>query len=157
MLTQNQTMALNSGLLTGTGAETVYDTTVTINFMINGVIYQKAAVTNGTTPTTDGNTGSAFTAVGADKIGVFVWGLNSSGTVSLYQGDIESVDGDTDVAKIYPQFPSIPNDICPFAYTVIQTTGAASDFTIGTSNWNATGVTATHKNIGVVPSRPVNA
>lgn len=157
MLTQNQTMALNSGLLTATGAETVHDTTVTINYMINGVIYQKSAITNGTTPTTDGNTSSTFTAVGADKICVFVWGLNSSGTVSVYQGEIEDVDGDTDTAKVYPQFPSIPNDICPFAYTVIQTTGAASDFAFGTGNWNATGVTATTKNIGVVPARPVNA
>lgn len=148
------TMATTSGLLTGTGAETVYDTTAVINFAIDGKGYQKAAVTDGATPTTDGNTGSAFTAVGADKICCFVWGLNASGTVSLYQGDIDDVDGDTDVAKTLPNWPSIPNSICPFAYTIVQTTGAASDFTIGTSNWNATGVTATHTNLigGVLPS-----
>lgn len=151
------TMSFSSGLLTGTGAETVYDTTAIIQFAIDGVIYNKAAVTDGATPTTDGNTGAAFTAVGADQIGVFVWGLNSSGTVSLYQGDIENVDGATDVALMLPQFPTLPKGICPFAYTVIQTTGAASDFTIGTSNWNATGVTATHKNLAVIPSRPVSA
>lgn len=153
----NENQSFTSGLLTGTGAETVYDTTATINFSIDGVMYQKAAVTDGATPTTDGNTSAAFTAVGADEIGVFVWGLNASGTVSLYQGDINDVDSETDLADVYPQFPTLPNGIAPFAYTIIQTTGAASAFTIGTSNWNATGVTATHKNINKIPSRPVTA
>lgn len=145
------TQAFTSGLLTGTGAETVYDTTAVINFAIDGKLYQKAAVTDGATPTTDGNTSAAFTAVGADKICAFVWGLNSSGTVSLYQGEIDDVDGDTDVAKTLPNWPSIPDGICPFAYTIVQTTGAASAWTIGTSNWNATGVTATHTNITTLP------
>lgn len=149
--------SFTSGLLTATGAETVYDTTAVINFSIDGKLYQKAATADGATPTTDGNTGDTFTAVAADQICVFVWGLNSSGTVSVYQGDIESVDGDTDVAKIFPQWPSLPNTVAPFAYTLIQTTGAASDFAFGTSNWNATGVTATTINLSEIPSRPQNS
>ena len=149
-------MAFTSGALTGTGAETVYDTTVTITYSVDGKIKAKTAVTDGATPTTDGNTGAAFNVVLPDKVSVFVWGLNAGGTVSLYQGSIESVDGDTDVAKIYPQFPSIPETVTPFAYTIYQTTGASSaaGLSPGTSNWNATGLTATHVNISTLPSRP---
>jgi hypothetical protein len=150
-------MCFTSGALTGTGAETVYDTTATITFCVNGALKAKTAVTDGVTPTTDGNTGAAFNAVGPDQVSVFVWGLNASGTVSLYQGSVEDVDGDTDVALTYPQFPSIPDTITPFAYTIYQTTGAssASGLRPGTSNWNATGLTATHVNIATLPQRPV--
>ena len=149
-------MAFTSGALTGTGAETVYDTTVTIAYTVDGKLKTKTAVTDGATPTTDGNTGATFDVVLPDKVSVFVWGLNASGTVSVYQGSIESVDGDTDVAKIYPQFPSIPDTVTPFAYTIFQTTGAssASGLGFGVANWNATGLTATHVNISTLPSRP---
>lgn len=149
-------MCFTSGALTGTGAETVYDTTATITYAVDGKLKAKTAVTDGATPTTDGNTGAAFVAVGPDKVSVFVWCLNASGTVSLRQGSIEDVDGDTDVAKQYPQFPAIPNDITPFAYTIYQTTGAsaAGGLKPGTDNWNATGLTATHVNISTLPLRP---
>lgn len=149
-------MCFTSGALTGTGAETVYDTTVTIVYTVDGKIKSKTAVTDGATPTTDGNTGAAFEAVLPDKVSVFVWGLNGSGTVSLYQGSIESVDGDTDVAKVYPQFPQIPDGITPFAYTIYQTTGAsaAAGLRPGSDNWNSTGLTATHVNISTLPLRP---
>lgn len=152
----SKNMAFTSGALTGTGAETVYDTSAAIVYRVDGKLYSKSAVTDGATPTTDGNTGAAFEGVGPDKICVFVWALNASGTVSLYQGDIEDVDGDTDDAEIYPQYPSIPSDVCPFAYTIYQTDGtsAAAGLRPGTDNWNATGLTATHVNISELPNRP---
>ena len=146
------------GLLTTAGAETVYDTTVIISFEIDGKIYNKAAVTDGATPPLDGNTGEAHVAVKPDKICVFVWGMNASGTVSLYQGDINDVDGDTDIAEQNPAWPSIPADIAPFAYTIYQTTGAsaAAGLTPGTGNdnCNATGLTATTVDISTIPGRP---
>jgi hypothetical protein len=149
-------ICFTSGALTGTGAETVYDTTVTITYSIDGRMKAKTAVTDGATPTTDGNTGAAFTAITPDQATVFVWGLNSSGTVSLRQGSIVDVDGDTDEALAYPQFPPIPDSVVPFAYTIYQTTGAssASGLRPGTDNWNATGLTATHVNISTLPTRP---
>lgn len=146
-----------SGALTATGAETVYDTTVTIVYTVNGVLKSKTAVTDGVTPTTDGFTGAAFNAVLPDKVCLFVWALNAAGTVSLYQGPIESVDGNTDVAKIYPQFPAgLPDTVTPFAYTVYQTAGtsAAAGLRPGTDNWNATGLTVTHVNVSTLPNRP---
>jgi hypothetical protein len=149
-------MAFTSGILTGTGAETVYDTTATITFTVDGKLRAKTAVTDGVTPTTDGNTGAAFTPVLPDEVSVFVWALNASGTVSLYQGSVESVDGETNVAKIYPQFPALPDTVTAFAYTIYQTDGTSSAAGIrpGTDNWNATGLTATHVNISTLPQRP---
>lgn len=146
-----------SGALTGAGAETVYNTTATINYCIDGRFYSKTAITDGVTPTTDGNTGAAFDAVLPDKACVLVWGLNAAGTVSLYQGPIVDVDGDTDVLKSAAQFPSIPSNVCPFAYTLYQTNGTSSAAGLlpGTSNWNASGLTATHRNLLTMPSKPV--
>lgn len=151
------TFCTTSGLLTGTGAETVYDTTVAITYCIDGRAYVKAAVTDGATPTTDGNTSAAFNPVLPDQACVFVWGLNAAGTVSLYQGEIVDVDGSTDVIEAACQLPNLPTTVCPFAYTLYQTTGAsaAAGLKPGTDNWNATGLTATHRNLLTLPSRPV--
>ena len=147
------TMASNSGLLTGTGAETVYDTTVIIEFAINGKAYRKAAVADGTTPTTDGNTAAAMTLT-AGYGTVVVWGLNSSGTVSCYKGSTEALDASGAFINA-PQFPSIPNSICPFAYTILKGGSTLSGtWTFGSSNWNAIGMTATHVNVFVLPDRP---
>jgi len=147
------TMASNSGLLTGTGAETVYDTTVIIEFAIAGKAYRKAAVADGTTPTTDGTTGAAMTLT-ANEGTVVVWGLNSSGTVSCYKGSTEDLDS-AGAFITAPQFPSIPDGICPFAYTILKGGSTLSGtWTFGSSNWNATGMTATHTNIFTLPARP---
>lgn len=147
------TMATNSGLLTGTGAESVYDTTVIIEFAIAGKAYRKAAVTDGDTPDVDGTSGDAMTLV-ANYGTVVVWGLNSSGTVTCYKGTTEALD----VAGAFinaPQFPSIPDGICPFAYTVLKGGSTLSGtWTFGSSNWNATGLTVAHVNIMTLPARP---
>ena len=147
------TMATNSGLLTGTGAESVYDTTVIIEFAINGKAYRKATVADGDTPDLDGNTAAAMTLV-ANYGTVVVWGLNSSGTVSCYKGSTEALDASGAFINA-PQFPSIPNDICPFAYTVLKGGSTLSGtWTFGSSNWNATGLTVAHVNLMTLPSRP---
>lgn len=147
--------SFTSGLLTGTGAETVYDTTATINFAIDGVIYQKTAVTDGVTPTTDSVSGSAITLT-ANYARVVVWLLNSSGTVSVVAGDTVAWDG-VAFAKA-PPFPAIPSGKAPFAYSLLKGGSTLSGtWTFGSSNWNATGMTATHKNIACLPSRPVTS
>lgn len=147
------TGAFTSGLLTGTGAETVYDTTAVINFCIKNKAYQKAAVTDGTTPTTDQD--SAAITLTANYARVVVWCLNSSGTVSVKAGDMVAWDG---VAfQKAPPFPAIDTDTyAPFAYSLLKGGSTLSGtWTFGSSNWNATGMTATHTNvIGGLPPRP---
>jgi hypothetical protein len=147
------TMATTSGLLTATGAETVHDTTVTISYSIAGKAYSKAAITDGTTPTSDGN-GDALPAISAGTGVSVVWALDASGSVTLFQGDAKSLDaaGNFEVA---PPFPGVNMDnYCPFAYMIIKNAAGSADFTVGTSNWNATGATVSIQDVHQLPARP---
>lgn len=152
-----------SGLLTATGAVTTYDTTVTINYCINGKLATKTAITTGTTPTTDYVTGLTFPALvgGASVAGAYgngcavVWGLISGGTVKCIMGAPQALD----VAGrfiIAPQFPTIPEDFVPFAYQILKAgaTASATAIVFGTANWNATGFTNVIVNVTELPKRP---
>ena len=141
----------SSGLLTATGAETVYDTTVTITYCINGKAATKTAVTDGVTPTTDFATGSAITLT-ASKSRCVVWGLIDGGGVRVLAGPI--VDWDGTAYKIPPDFPAIPDTFTPFAYQVLKASSAAGTLTFGSSNWNANGFTNSITNVLVLPDRP---
>lgn len=140
-----------SGLLTATGAETVHDTTVTINYVLNGKIATKTAITDGTTPTTDYVTGNAITLT-ANKARTVVWGLISGGTVKVIAGPIVDWDGTAFVQP--PNFPAIPDTFVPFAYQILKAGSTAGTITFGSSNWNATGFTNAIVNVAVLPDRP---
>lgn len=152
-----------SGLLTAAGAETVYDTTVTINYVIDGKIATKAAVTDGVTPTTDYVTGLAFPAlVGGASVAntpgkgcIVVWGLIAGGTVKCVMGRHEALDMAGNFVNA-PQFPTVPKDMVPFAYQVLKAgaTASATAIVFGTANWNATGFTNVIQNVAFLPSRP---
>ena len=153
------TFCTTNSLLTATGAETVHDSTVLLNFCINGKAYTKSGTNaDQTTPTTDYNTGSAFpglvgVASGGGQGAVVVWAYNSSGTVKCMMGPIETLDAAGNFA-IAPQFPTIPSDVCPFAYQVCKNYGQATTFTFGSSNWNASGASQAIVNVLALPSRP---
>lgn len=147
------TKCTTSGLLTATGAETVYDTTVAISYSIDGIAYSKAAVTDGATPTTDGD-GNALSTLTASQGCAMVWCVNASGTVGVFQGTVGTLDsaGNFDVA---PQFPNIDlTTWCPFAYQILSAASTAGTITFGSSNWNATGFTNSIKNVHTLPGRP---
>lgn len=149
----------NSLLTCAAAAETVHDTTVLLNYCINGKAYTKSGTNaDQTTPTTDYNTGLAFptltgVASGGGQGAVVVWAYNSSGTVKCMMGDVETLDAAGNFA-IAPMFPSIPDDVCPFAYQVLKHYGQASTVAFGTSNWNTSGFTNAIVNIMTLPSRP---
>jgi len=148
----------SAGALTATGAETVYDTTVTIDFCVEGKAYTKTAVTDGVTPTTDGVSGSAFrtltgVASGGGQGTVLVWCLNASGTVKLLQGSRESLDSSGNFLMA-PQFPGIPVDLTPFAYQVLKHYGQGTTVTIGSSNWNTSGFSNAIVDVHTLPRRP---
>jgi len=148
---RGQNFCTTSGLLTATGAETVYDTTATINYVLNGKIATKTAITDGVTPTTDYVSGSAITLT-ASQGRCVVWGLISGGTVKVLAGDV--VDWDGTAFKVPPPFPDVPDDFVPFAYQILKASSSASAITFGSSNWNATGFTNAIVNVAVLPSRP---
>lgn len=130
---------------------TTYDTGA-FTFSIEGKSYAKSAVTNGTSPTVDGNTGVAFTALAEDQGCMLLWSLDSGGTVKLSQGEIRALDPDSGDFLVAPNLPPVPADHCAFAYVVVQYTGS-STFTPGTSNWNASGVAKAVVNVSTLPSR----
>jgi len=152
-----------SGLLTATGGVTTYDTTVTINYVIDGKIATKTAITTGTTPTTDYVTGAAFPAlIGGGSVAntpgngcIVVWGLVAGGTVKCMMGPVEKLDMQGNFVRA-PQFPTVPKEVAVFAYQVLKAgaTASASGVTFGTSNWNATGFTNAIVNVAYLPSRP---
>lgn len=118
------------------------------------------AQTTQATPTTDGVTGAAFPSLSDNQATVLVFGVTSGGAIAMCQGSIVDTDvGVTTTAgafRLYPQFPTLPDSICPVAYALVRTAPSASAFTAGTSNWTATGITtSTVVNIlGGLPDRP---
>ena len=144
--------------ITAAGADVLYDTANAFNYSIGGKAYAKATVSNGDTAAlTDANTGVGFVALAADQAACFLWLVNAAGTVAVAQGPVVDIDGITDDFKEdggRPEFPSVPDGYVPFAYQLIQTNGASSAWTFGTSLWNATGVTDGLVDISVLPDRP---
>lgn len=157
------TAAHSNSLLTATGAETVHDTTVRLDFSIGGKMYSKSGTNaDQTTPTTDYADSVAFsdsskTLTGVASAGgqgaVVVWAYNSSGTVKCMMGSRESLNAAGSFA-VAPQFPRIPEDVCPFAYQVLKHYGQTSTVTFGTSNWNTSGFTNAIVNVFELPDRP---
>ena len=149
------TFCSNSGLLTAAGAEAVYDTTVVIDYVIDGIAYRKATQVDGAAITTDANTGVGFVALGANKTCFFVWMLNAAGTVSVAQGPI--VDGDlnddTLPANAFPTYPAVPDGRVPFAVQRVQRHSTGAAWTFGTSNWNATAIKDVIANVSHLPNR----
>lgn len=147
----------NAGLAAGTTS--TYTTTATTTHVIGGKYGTTlAAQTNTATPTTDVNTSAAFVAQTDNTACCYVFGVNDAGAIKVAQGDIVSTEvGVTTTAGSFivsPPFPSLPEDFCPIGYAIVRTAPSAADFTFGTSQWGATGITATFKNVAVLPARP---
>lgn len=152
-----------AGLAAGT------TTTITIgnntNFAIGGKAYLKAAASNAATPTTDGLTGLAFAPVpvGSATAGgygcVFVVCLDNGGNIKVVQGEITRTDTAAVASSKFidaPEFPPIPDTLCPIGYVITRTDSTASAWTFGSSNLAGppTGVVHTFVDVMVLPSRP---
>lgn len=142
------------------GTTTTYSTTGTTHYSIGGKAYSKAAVTNGATPTTDVNTGAAFTAVSASEGCVFVFGYNAAGTIKVAQGEIVDLTGEADGANASfvqaPEFPDLPADFAPFAYLLTKVGASGSSWTFGSSNLAGppSNVLHTFVDVTTLPTRP---
>lgn len=148
------TFCTTASLLTATGSETVHDSTVLLQYCINGKAYQKSGTNaDQATPTTDYNTGLAFPTMGASTGAVVVWAYNAAGTVKCIMSAVQSLDASGNFVKI-PDFPPVPNDVCPFAYQVLKVDSTGSGIVFGTSNWDATGFTNAIVDVLVLPARP---
>lgn len=143
-----------ASLLTAAGTETVHDTTVQLEYAINGKAYVKSGTNaDQTTPTTDYVTGAAFPTLGASQGAAVVWAYNAAGTVQCMMSTVQDLDAGGSFKK-RPEFPQIPNDVTPFAYQILKVDSTGSDVVFGTSNWDATGFTNVIVDVLVLPNRP---
>lgn len=153
------TMALtNSGAIAGTGSS--FTSTASLLAVINGKFaVPLTAQTNAASPVLDANTGLAFLPVAPNQACALVWGINAAGALQLVQGRIIpiNVGVTTTVGSLLvdPQFPGLPNDFCPVAYTIVRTAPSAAAWTPGTGAWAASGVSASvFQNVSQLPNRP---
>lgn len=141
------------------GTTSTYTTTASTSSVIRGLWGTAlTAQTNTASPTTDANTLLAFRPLAPNQATVLVWGTNLAGAIQLVQGTIvPTAPGVTTTVGAfinYPQFPVLPDDFCPHAYTVVRTAPSAATWTPGSSAWAASGVTTTFRNVSTLPDRP---
>lgn len=135
-------------------AVTTITTGNTIPFAINGKCYSKA---NGalTTPTTGAASGSAITLT-ANQGRAVVLGLDSGGNPKLYEGAVVAWDGSA--FQVAPPIPNVPDSVCPIGLIILKAGSTlVGTFTVGSSNWNAMGMTATITSLVALPDRPQTA
>ena len=114
------------------------------------------------TPTLDSNTGVAFPPILPNTCACVVFGVNAAGspTVLAVQGTALPTEvGVTSTVGAFinaPQFPAIPNDFCPIAYTVVRCAPSLiAGFILGSTYWAASGASCTtFQNICTLPARP---
>lgn len=148
---------VNAGLTSGTTS--TYSTTAGTSHCINGIYGTSLTTqTNAATPTTDVVTGTTFVGIKVNQGSVFVFGVNAAGAIKVAQGTVETTQtGVTTTAGAFinaPQFPNLPDDFCPIGYVLVRVAPSGSTWTFGSSNWNATGVTAAFDNVCMLPDRP---
>ncbi len=147
------TMATTDAAVATPNGASTYNIATAVSFAIDGKAYEKATVSGGTTPTAN-PASTTFTTLAASEGCLLVWTLTSAGTVGLWQSDVKSLDESGEFI-VAPEFPSVDLETyCPIGYTVLTNDSTGSTFTIGSTNWNATGATATTVSVLTLPRRP---
>src|SRR4029077_14125951 len=134
---------VNAAAVAGTGSS--FTSTVTTAGCINGkFVTTLAAQTNAASPTTDANTGVAFNALNPNQTCALVFGQTAAGALQLVQGPIIAcalgVTTTPGALINEPQFPALPNNFLPLAYTIVRTAPSAAPWVPGTGAWAASGV-----------------
>ena len=143
-----------AGLAAGTTTTTTTSNGTVFFYAIRGKAYTATGASNGATPTTDAVTGAAFTAIAVNKAGVFVWCYDTSGALKVVQGTIEDYT-DAGVFARAPQFPAIPDTLCPIGYELVKVISTGSSWTMGSSNQaSQTGITKVFVDCATLPDRP---
>lgn len=137
------------------GTTTTLTTANALNYAIGSKAYNKGAMTNQATPTTDATTGAAFPSISANQGTVVVLGLDAGGNLKAMQGQIQALDT-AGAFIVAPQFPAVPDTVCPFAYLVLKGGATlASPFTFGSSNLSGvTGMSYLFQDVIQLPARP---
>lgn len=164
------TLTLSKAALALSGAVATFTTTGATLYGIKGKAFSTNAAAGAATGTTDAVTGATFVPIpagvaasganpGAAYGSVFVFCYDGSSTtaataIKIVQGQVQALDPVTGLFVIAPQFPAIPDGLCPFGYAVVKGATNSAAFAFGTSLWNATGITVTAVDVIGLPPRP---
>lgn len=142
------------------------------NYCIRGKAYTQATTTNVQPNTTDLVTGSTLAGIEPGYGAVIVVGATSSEstTLRMCQGPQSKLNANSAAYTPGtfinpPQFPTLPEDFCPFGYVVVRVGTdytAGSSYVFGSSNTTATGAQAaaatahanTFVSVCALPDRP---
>lgn len=126
----------NAVLAEGTNATTI-KTTAAVDYMINGLMYSKAATDN-----------IAFTATASQAdltTCLYLVTINAAGTVTVTKGE----EVTTATAQFVP-WPTVPSDSAVLGAIKVATSGAV--FVGGTTDLGAGTVTDTYYNLCTIPA-----
>lgn len=135
-----------AGLTIGTDVAK-FKTAATVDFTINGYMYNKGATDNIAFS-------SGHTALGNNEVCMFAVWLNTGGSFSTTQGPVVS---QTDVTngKNAVRMPDVIDDKALVGLIKVKT--AIATFTPGTTNLNATNVTNTYYDVSLMPVNVITA
>ena len=163
-MTTNATGAIFGGNLSfgkaGLAAGTTTTSTIAnqTDFAIGGASFRKAAASNAATPTTDIVTGAAFRPLIANQACIFLYALDSGGTIRVAQGPIVTLSDVTGLLSAV-HFPGLPDTLAPIGYLYAQAgTTTVGTWTFGTNNLSGvTGLTYTFRDINTIPGQPITS
>lgn len=159
------TAALSSGAWAeGTNANTI-KSTATVTFVIDGRFYSKSATDNIAISYAGANVYQAPSGVSTIN-GGFTGGVNgstrlygiyldTSGAVSILPGPIVD-SAELAAGRVALPFPDAPNGVCPTAVLRVAVT-SGTNFTPGSVDLSASGVTASFINVATTPANPLTA
>lgn len=155
----------SGGWAEGTNANTIQNAN-TVTFVIDGRFYSKSATNNiaisysGPTVYQAASGGVAtvnggFTGGANGSTRLYLICLDTSGNVSILPGQI--VDNtELSAGRVALMFPDAPNGVCPVAVLRVAVT-SGTNFTPGSVDLSASGVTASFINLATVPANPLTA
>ncbi len=148
------TLTLGKVALAAGTTSTLSNTGTTV-YAIRGKAYSKAALSNTATPTTDAVTGLAFPTISANQGIVVAVGFDAAGNLKACQSPIQALDVSGNFI-IAPQFPTIPDTMCPIGYIVLKGGATLSGtWQFGTNSLSGvTGMTYTFVDLITLPDRP---
>lgn len=165
-LAQGFTAALASGALAAGTTTGTIKTTVAVPYALDGRFYSKS-ITDNIALSYSGPTVYQAAAGGVQSVtGNFSGGVNgstriyglfldASGNVSVIPGAIVD-SGELAAGRAALAFPDAPAGVCPFGAMRVALT-AGTQFILGTTASNASGVTTTFYNLADIPANPLTA
>lgn len=132
---------VSPGLAIKSGGGSPQHLTGAIQYLINGVLYTKAAVAAADLPATISWTGAASVY----NAGGWIVGVDSGGNLSYYATNVTSAaSAASALAGI--RWPTVPQGIAVIGAIVVYTSTANTTFTAATTNLDATGLTTLYLN-----------